>query len=281
MSVDTDQSARADELVTAEQPVDGAKPMAPSGSAWRERRRLITDWTARLLIPLWRDWRIGAATAVGSGVIWGVLAAWWTPRGPLTTSEAIWSIVLSLIVGGVAGLAMRSRWAMLAAPVVFASTFELLRLGTDGPTVDGLHATTYGAIAFVVGRGFHALISLLPILFGASLGAATARQLAPAPTGAAPNHRGWLLTRRSVVVVAGVGLLAFTAALARPATTDSIVDADGNEVPGSIAELTTVDINGHELAMMIRPSATMSCGGDAALICPHTRSTAAQRRKPR
>jgi pimeloyl-ACP methyl ester carboxylesterase len=44
----------------------------------------------------------------------------------------------------------------------------------------------------------------------------------------------------------------FVALLARPASTDPIVDANGNEIPGSVAELTTVDVNGHDLHLMIR-----------------------------
>ena len=52
--------------------------------------------------------------------------------------------------------------------------------------------------------------------------------------------------------MAGVGLIVFVALLARPASTDPIVDADGDEIPGSIAELTTVDVNGHDLHLMIR-----------------------------
>ena len=43
---------------------------------------------------------------------------------------------------------MRSRWAILLAPVTFAALFELARMGTDGPMVDSIHL---GSNAAVVG----------------------------------------------------------------------------------------------------------------------------------
>jgi hypothetical protein len=39
--------------------------------------------------PLWRDWRIGTAVAVGVAGVWGLLAGWWTPRGPMTTGQVV------------------------------------------------------------------------------------------------------------------------------------------------------------------------------------------------
>ena len=222
----------------------------------RSRLRTVADRLAAAMEPIWHDRRIHAGAALVVGAAWGALAGWWTPRSPLTTSQAIWSIAISLIAGATAGLATRSRWAMLIAPVAFASVFEVVRLGTDGPTVDGISTSTYGLLALAVGRGFHALISLLPMAFGASIGAGIARQLAqPSPT-TVPRRRWWFHTRRGVAIIAGIGLIAFTVLLAQPASTDPIVDAAGNEIPGSISELTTVDIGGHELSMLIRGHST-------------------------
>ena len=141
---------------------------------------------------------------------------------------------------------------MLATPVAFATVFELVRAGTDGPTVDGISTSTYGLIALVVGRGFHALVSLLPLAYGASIGAGAARRLTAPSSTAVAGWRWWRYTARASAVVAGLGLLAFTVLLARPASTDPIVDANGNRTPGSIAELTTVDVNGHDHTMLIR-----------------------------
>lgn len=190
--------------------------------------------------------------ALGVSAAWGLLACWWTPRSPLTTGQALWSIVISSCVGLAAGLMMRSRWAVLAAPVAFATVFELTRIGTDGPTVDAPEFTQYGMLALAVGRGFHALVSLAPMAFGAVVGAGVARQLERSPARSQSLRRWSLRVRRTVAVVAALGLVGFAVLLARPASTDAIVDADGAPVPGSIAELTTVDVNGHDLHVMIR-----------------------------
>ena len=189
-------------------------------------------------------WLLGAVLAAG----WGLLAGWWTPRSPLTTSEALWSIGISVAVGAFAGAAARTRWMMLAAPVVFAAVFEITRLGTSGPTVDGIHTTVYGLIAFVVGRGFHGLVSVLPMVLGVAFGAGLARRWG----GVSPGG-GWALSlRRGVAVLAAVGLVAFAVVLARPASTEPITGPDGRPLTGSVAELSAVQVDGRDLGMMIR-----------------------------
>ena len=205
-----------------------------------------------LLGPFWIDRRVGVGAAVGAVAVWSALAGWWTPRGPLTTSQAIWSILLSLLVGAIVGLFTRSRWSILAAPVMFAALFELVRIGTDGPTVDGISTSTYGLIALVVGRGFHATLSLFPMAFGAAIGAGAARRLRADTSNGAAGQGRWAHVRRGVALVAALGLVGYSVMLIRPASTDPIVDADGEEIAGSIAELTTVDVNGHDLGLMIR-----------------------------
>ena len=225
----------------------------PAGeSPLRVRLGTIGSRVRTLFEPFWASRRIGLSAAAVVAALWGLAAGQWTPRGPLTTGQAIWSIVISLFVGGLGGLLMRSRWALLTSPLVFAIVFELTRLGTDGPTVDRPAFSMYGILALVVGRGFHALISLAPMLFGAVIGAGIARHLDDTP---APERqsRGWAQrVRRGIAAVAAVGLVAFAVLLLRPATTDPIVDADGNRVPGSIAELSTIDVNGRDLDVMIR-----------------------------
>jgi proline iminopeptidase len=192
---------------------------------------------------------IGAATGATLPALWGVLAGWWMPRGPLDTSEAVWSIVISAAVGAAAGSASRSRWAVLVAPVAFTGAVELARLGTDGPTVDRPAFTTYGIIALVVGRGFHAVVSVVPMLLGALMGVGAARTRATAHR---PGRSWSLLLRRTAVASAAIALLLGTIALIRPARTDAIVDDAGRPVDGSIAELTSLDVNGHRLSMLIR-----------------------------
>ena len=206
------------------------------------------------------DQRLAWCLALLATVGYGLLAAWWTPRGPMSTLEGLSAIGLGLLVGCVAGLLLRTRWAMLVAPLTFATVFELARLGVSGPTVDGLHLTsTYGIMAFAVGRGVHSLLALLPMVLGAACGAALSRR------GLSTDRRArgflgalglWL--RRGVAVVTGLVLVSLAAFIARPATTDPIVDAAGQTVAGSVAELTRVDIGGRDLAMMIRGRSTQN-----------------------
>ncbi len=198
--------------------------------------------------------RVAVLAVVALAGVWALVAGWWTPRGPLTTSAAIWSIVISLAVGALAGLTLRSRWAMVLAPTVFVAVFELTRLGVDGPMVDRLHPSFYGLIAFVTGRGFHALLALLPIALGAAVGAGVAR--ARAGTQRDGSRRWARVLRRSGAVIVGLALVALGAGLARPATTAPITDVEGQRLPGSVAELTTVDLGGHDLGLMIRGTST-------------------------
>jgi proline iminopeptidase len=201
------------------------------------------------------DRRVGVAAGIGVPAVFGALAAWWTPRGPLTTAAALVTMCAALVVGGAAGLAMRSRWAMLIAPLSFVVVFELLRIGTSGPTVDRPVAfSTYSIMALVVGRGVHGLLVLLPMAMGASYGALVARRLMPAPAEhadvARPTAR--VFARRTVAAMGTVIVVLLAAGVARPASTAAIVDEDGRRVEGSIAELTSVSIGGHDLALMIR-----------------------------
>ena len=200
--------------------------------------------------PRRRAW--GGALVAAAG--YGAFAGWSTPRGPTSNLEGLFAMALGLSVGVLAGLLLRSRWAMLVAPATFMAVFELTRWGASGPTVDGIHlGSTYGIMALAVGRGVHGLLAVVPMLLGAALGAALARRRSSTAT----RRRGllgalglWL--RRAVAVATGLALVALAALVARPAGTDPIVDADGQVVPGSIAELARVEIGGHDLALMVR-----------------------------
>jgi proline iminopeptidase len=195
-------------------------------------------------------WGVALGTPAGYGLLAGV----WIPRGPHTTFEALAAMALALVVGLVVGWALRSRWALLLAPVVFMGVFELTRLGASGPTVDGIHlASELGFVAFLVGRGVHGLLTLLPMVLGAALGACLARRTTTeGPEARSGLQKVTLWFRRSVAIVTGLALVVLAALIARPATTDPIVTADGLPVAGSVAELTEVEIGGHDLALMIR-----------------------------
>lgn len=151
------------------------------------------------------------------GPMWGVAAGLWTPRGPLTNSQALWSVVLSAAVGVAAGWLTRSRWAMVLTPAGFVLALEAARWGTVP-----LHLSVLGVLTAVTGRGLHGLLSVLPMALGAVYGAALARRGDPRPV------------RRVVAGLLTAATLALTVAVAIPARTPPIPG------PRSVAELTSV-----------------------------------------
>ena len=193
--------------------------------------------------------RVAAASAVPAicGLVVGVVM----PRGPLTTGQSLVALGLAVVTGAAAGWLLRSRWSVVLAPVVFAVAFELTRVGADGPTVDGISFDgLYAVIAFVVGRGFDGLVIGLPMVVGALWGAALRRRSRVGTPGR-PGRAGRVVRRVGLgLATAFVVLLA--AALARPASTAPVVDAAGEPLPGSIAELVTVDVGGHAQSVMLR-----------------------------
>ena len=200
-----------------------------------------------LLEQVWSDWRIGLAIGVVLAVIAGLISAWLTPRGPVTTPQALVSMIVALVIGVGTGLVMGTRWSILVTPAVFVGVFELARLGVDGPTVDGIHlSSTYGIIAFVLGRGVHTLLVLVPMVVGCLYGHTLAACLGNDTAGAL-GIATWFLTG-----AATLGLVALAVFIARPASTAPIVGPDGEPLPGSIAELIEVRIGGHDQSLMIR-----------------------------
>ena len=195
---------------------------------------------------------LAATMAVAGG--WGVLAGWWTPRGPITTVQALTAIAVSLAVGAVGGWWMRNRWAMLLTPVIFAAVFELVRASTAGPLVDDIRlgGGAFGILAFVLGRGLHAFLTLLPLILGAAIGAGSARHHIEGRQRTHGWARAGLLARRVTTGVVAAALLALTVGISRPASTNPILTSAGTPMAGSIAELVRVPIGGHDQALMIR-----------------------------
>lgn len=216
-------------------------------------------------------WRPAVAVLVAAA--WGVVAANWTPRGPLTNAEALWSIVISASVGLAAGWSSRSRWAMLVAPAAFLLALEAARIGVRGPSVDAPRLSPLGIVALLGGRGVHGALSVLPLVLGAAYGAGLARRVRGAPAPAAPagpaaaagpvardgsvrgdtgprpsagrRGRWWRMARRTCTGVLTAALAAVTVAVALPARTAPLG-------PNGVAELTRVDVGGAGLNMMIR-----------------------------
>jgi pimeloyl-ACP methyl ester carboxylesterase len=186
-----------------------------------------------------------AAFALAAG--FGLISAWLTPRGPITTSEALISIGAALVVGAGAGLVLANRWSILVTPVVFAVVFELARLGVEGPTVDAINFSgMYGIFAFVLGRVVHGLLVLVPLALGSVYGFSLARRLGNT-TSAPMGGLDWTLTGVTTLAIAAMAFF-----IAIPASTPPIVGADGEPLAGSVAELTTVTIGGRDQTMMIR-----------------------------
>ncbi|MFE9654746.1 alpha/beta fold hydrolase [Micromonospora sp. NPDC006431] len=190
-------------------------------------------------MPLRRQ-TVRAVLALLPPAAWGLFAGWWTPRGPGTVGTALVSIGVSLAVGLLAGWLSRSRWAMLAAPVLFAVGVELVRIGLRGPAVDRPHLSGFGVVALLAGRGVHGLLTLLPLLVGAAYGAGIARRVA----GVAP--------RGPVVRWLGRGAVGLLAAVLALVTVGAAVPARTAPIPGGIARFDSVTSAGRHLGLLIR-----------------------------
>jgi pimeloyl-ACP methyl ester carboxylesterase len=220
-----------------------------------EKTSVINDELLKILRPAWRDRRVGFAIAVLFAVLAGLLVVLTMPRGPATPGQALFAMALGLAVGLVAGLATKSRWAMLLAPVANIIVIEISWLGLSGPTVDAPRLDdSFGILAFLTGRGFYFIVVLLPMILGASLGAWQGRKLsgrAPARASLPRTIARWIPTALVAVFLVFIAVL-----IVSPASTPPILGADGKPLPGSIAELTSVRINGCDEELLIRGHST-------------------------
>ena len=190
----------------------------------------------------------GTAVAIGSTALAGLLTALVLPYGPITTLQVWLVLASSLVIGLVAGWALGSPWAMLLAPLAYVLFFELARTNGVVPTTGPIRLdNTYGLLALIVGRGFHGLVSLLPMVLGAGLGVFLTRSQAGEM--ASPLR---LVMQSIPLGILAIVVIALAVLNGMPARTPPIVDASGQPVPGSIAELTAVTIGGHKQTIMIR-----------------------------
>ncbi len=134
----------------------------------------------------------GPAIAVALAGGCGLLSGWLMPRGPLTTAEALATMAVSLFV-------------------------------------DSLQTSPYGLLAFIVGRGFHALLGLTPMILGAALGAGLKRSGQHSPGRHSALWRG---IRRTVAVAVGLALVALAAVIARPASTAPVAGPNFKPLAG-------------------------------------------------
>lgn len=201
----------------------------------------------RVLDWVWSNVWIGVAIAVALVVTFAQLAASFTPRGPVTTTQAFMTMGAAAVVGLGAGLAFPNRWMLIVGPALFTIVFELSRIGHAGASIDApSFGSTLEVIGFVVGRVFPALLTLLPLVAGTALGIALSVRLGH-PTAPGLGVGQWVMT---VVALVSLGVLGVF--IARPASTAPIIGSDGEPLNGGVAELIMVDVNGHQQGLMIR-----------------------------
>jgi pimeloyl-ACP methyl ester carboxylesterase len=225
-------------------------------------------------------WRwTGLAVALVVTVLAGLWAAAAMPRGPITPGQVIAAMLVGAAVGALSGAAMRSRWAMLATPALFTVVFELGRVDAVGPSVDRPRLDlTVGVLVLVLGRGFAGLIMLAPMVVGAAYGAGLARRAGGAEAPAGSARRLARVGRRVATGVVALALVALGVLLTRPGTTPAIAGPDGSPLPGSVAELATVRLGGHDQSVLIRGRSTANpvllylAGGPGQSDIGYTRS---------
>jgi pimeloyl-ACP methyl ester carboxylesterase len=206
-----------------------------------DNRHLPLGLGARLPAAAWASpsIRLLAVAALGAGL--ALVRSLPMPRGPVTATQGVGVIVASLLVGAVAGYIMRSRWALLVVAVAYIAAYELSRIGIGGaslafPRFDSAN----GIAAFLFGRGFHGLLALFPMVAGVGIGLAIARP-----------RRLLALLPTAILSLAVIGL---TVLVAWPSSTPPVLGAAGQPMPGSIAELTRVELGGQEQGLLIRAS---------------------------
>lgn len=212
----------------------------------------------RQLRQLWRNRWLAIAFTTSLALLVGFTVVRTLPRGPATTSQALTIMLTGLLVGGVAGFVMRSAWAIAITLIAYIAAIELGQLGTVGPTVGPIRLDSrFGLLALIVGRGFHGLVVLLPMILGVSIGVRLAshrgtdrginRGANRLPTSG--SDRIW----HPVFMIPLTAIVVFLAILiAWPASTPAIVTADGQPVAGSIASLEKVQLGGHDQWIMLR-----------------------------
>jgi proline iminopeptidase len=184
------------------------------------------------------DRRLGAvvagAVAVGGGLISDAFAA----RGPITPLQGIAVMGLACAIGVIGGGLARSRWILPVLGVCYIVGVEVGRTGVTAATLGIRFDNPYGVIAFMLARGVHGLLVLLPLVFGVLFGIRVVSSPGRGrPVGAA---------------VFGAVSLGLVLLVVSPGSTPPVTGPDGRPIPGSIAELARIPVGGTEQTVMIR-----------------------------
>ncbi len=205
---------------------------------------------ARRLRPA--PWFGPAVVAIAAGVT-AALSAIAMPRGPATTAHALVVMATGAVIGIVAGLAWPRRRAMVLAAVAYVVCYELARPAWAGPSVGAIRFDSMVAVVMLVaGRGFHGLLVFLPMIVSGSLVRLAGSLRRPASIGRAPHGRMRRLARQTPPCLGVLATLALALVVVAPASAPPVLGADGAPIPGSLAELATVTLGGHDQAVMIR-----------------------------
>ncbi len=191
---------------------------------------------------LTRDWHVGLAAATILAFLFGLLSAFLMPRGPVIAANGLLVMGIGLAVGVLSGILTGRAFSIVPVGLAYLVALELGRIDASGPTLDMIRLdNTFGLMAVAFSRGLHGVLLLVPMLFGTALGL----RLRPPFDG----HRRGLPIGTTILGAATVGLAVL---VAMPASTPPILGPDGQPVPGSIAELVKVELNGAEQTVMIR-----------------------------
>jgi pimeloyl-ACP methyl ester carboxylesterase len=196
----------------------------------------------------WQQLGLRIVVVTSLAALVGLLVASMMPRGPVTARQALSVIIFTLATGVVAGLVLRSKWAMLLGLLSYGVAFELGRMGTSGPLVDMPSlSTTFGILALILGRGVHALLAGLPMVLGVLYGLFFVRWRSSGDAFSKMGYAGYVVTGVLTLLLGALVVL-----VALPASTPPILGPDGKPVPGSIAVLEKVRLGGHEQWISIR-----------------------------
>lgn len=179
-----------------------------------------------------------AATLICLGA--GLLSGAVLPLGPTGAEQAIALMLGGAATGALAGLGMRSRWAMLLAPAAYLVALETSRGAGLVPSVGEVRLDSgHGVLAFLLGRVIPAGLAVLPMMLGADWAADHVSR----------DHRGRPRARQ---IVAAIILAAVAGLIARPASAPPVTGTDGRPVAGSVAELVQVRLGGHDQWIQVR-----------------------------
>ena len=198
----------------------------PSGVAGRAWAHVLADRRLGAVVA--------AAVALGSGFLSDAFAA----RGPITPLQGIAVMGLAFAIGVIGGALARSRWILPVLGVCYIVGVELGRTGVPAASLAIRLDNPYGVIAFMLARGLHGLLVLLPLIFGVLLGI----RIVSGP------GRG----RPIGAAVFGVVSLGLAMLVVWPGSTPPVTGPDGRPIVGSIAELARIPVGGTEQTVMIR-----------------------------